>query len=234
MIKIFLSLLFFVSTTCFSQDQLLVVTTLGWSSQYGVLQRYENQDDHWVQIGNPIRVVVGEKGLAWGIGLHPETVKTPPFKAEGDKKAPAGMFSIGSAFGFASPKEMSHLKIDYFRLNKYIEAVDDSKSIYYNQIVNRKKIRTPDWNSSEKMSEIPVYKIGLVIHHNFPNSKPGAGSAIFWHIWEGEDIGTSGCTAMSEENLIEVLNWLDQQKNPCLVQLPISTYVEYREVWKLP
>lgn len=218
---------------CYSQDvlsghcQLLVVTNNNWTAKQGSLQLYErpNDDSMWVATGAPISVVLGRTGLAWGIGLHSIVDQSGPCKKEGDGKSPAGIFSLGNAFGFASSIEMSHLKIDYFPLNQYVEAVDDPSSHYYNCIIDRREV-TSDWHSSEKMNEEPLYALGMVVNHNFPMPQPGAGSAIFLHIWRGENSETAGCTAMSRENLNAVLSWLDESKNPLLVQLPLHEYHE--------
>ena len=43
---------------------------------------------------------------------------------------------------------------------------------------------------------------------------PGAGSAIFMHIWRSDHEGTAGCIAMSEKHLLQVLHWLDKKQNP--------------------
>ena len=213
-------------------DQLLVVTTSNWEAVQGSLQLFERSDDIavWMPVRGPIPIVVGKSGLAWGIGLHPMDFKKPCFKVEGDGKSPAGIFSLGSAFGHS---EMSHLKMEYLHLNESIEAVDDLSSCYYNSIVDRRTV-VPDWQSSEKMGAEPLYEIGLVINHNFPNPKLGAGSAIFMHLWQNQSSGTAGCTAMSRENLTTILNWLDRDKNPVVVQLPVCTYAEFQQKWNLP
>jgi hypothetical protein len=215
--------------------QLLVVTASDWNTNKGNLQLFERgeDDNDWNLSLDPLPVVIGKKGLGWGKGIHPFYDKLYPNKKEGDNKSPAGIFTLGSAFGFASKAEISHLKIDYFPINEFTEAVDDPSSIYYNQIVNSNEVLV-DWNSSEKMSTIPLYKIGLVVNHNFPNPFPGEGSAIFFHIWRGENLGTGGCTAMSEENMEKILYALDGNKNPILVQLPLFVYEDLKISWCLP
>jgi D-alanyl-D-alanine dipeptidase len=176
--------------------------------------------------------MLGENGLAWGIGLHPTNVATS-CKKEGDRRSPAGIFSLGSAFGFAACSAMSHLRIDYLPLHEFIEAVDDPLSCYYNHIVDTREV-LPDWCSSEKMGDEPLYALGINVHHNFPNPKPNAGSAIFLHIWQQETAGTAGCTTMSLETLNMILSWLDRNKHPVLVQLPIREYNELQKAWSLP
>jgi zinc D-Ala-D-Ala dipeptidase len=235
---IFLAIMW--TCSCHSKDnldghhQLLVVTTHGWDEKQGELMLYERSSDDspWVPVPASIPVVVGSKGLAWGIGLHPTNLETP-CKKEGDKKSPAGIFSLGTAFGLAPPSGMEQLKWEYLPLHPFIETVDDPLSRHYNCLVDRRTV-IPDWHSSEKMSEEPLYAMGLVVHHNFPNPKAYAGSAIFLHIWRGENSGTAGCTAMNREDLRRVLFWIDPSKSPVLVQLPIQEYRSLQMGWGLP
>ena len=171
--------------------------------------------------------------MAWGIGLYQLNSNLTHSKIEGDLKAPAGIFSISCAFGFLSKSEMNNLKMDYVELNEFIEAVDDPLSNFYNQIVDNREV-VIDWTSSEKMREEPLYEMGLVINHNFPNPKAGKGSAIFFHQWRNKNIGTAGCTAMSFNNLKKIIYWLEKNKNPALIQLPNSVYSELKSNWNLP
>jgi D-alanyl-D-alanine dipeptidase len=123
--------------------------------------------------------------------------------------------------------------MSYLPLTDSIEAVDDPLSQYYNQIVDAKEVEI-DWGSSEKMGKEPLYFWGAVIEHNFPHPRPGAGSAIFLHIWRGVNAPTLGCTSMSQENLVTVLSWLEEAKHPVIVQLPAFVYETFREDWNLP
>lgn len=212
-------------------SQALVVTTSGWDSVDGSLQRYEKLDGKWSPVGEKIPIVVGKNGLAWDGITDAKPTQAPQQKKEGDGRSPAGVFSLGEAFGFATSEPT--LKLPYRPLTDSIECVDDPSSIQYNQVVDRKQIGTPDWNSSEKMRTIDAYKEGMVVSYN-PDHLPGAGSCIFLHIWSGRGHGTAGCTAMPEDKLQEVLNWLDQSKKPVLVQFPAEMYKRIKDSWKLP
>ena len=218
-------------------EQAIVVITKDWTAVPGVLQRFERSsvDKTWKPVGKSFPVVVGRNGLSWGSGLNP----LPPDisgsqKKEGDGKAPAGIFTLGTAFGFAPASTYPKLKIPYLQLTSAIECVDDASSAYYNQITDASKTKKIDWNSSEKMAEQQLYKIGLVVEDNKTPIKNGKGSCIFMHIWRGEAAGTAGCTAMEENNLSELLFWLDTNKKPLLIQLPEEEYVKYQKEWELP
>jgi L,D-peptidoglycan transpeptidase YkuD (ErfK/YbiS/YcfS/YnhG family) len=239
--KIFL-FIFLGIQVCHAQDildghhQLLVVTTSDWDANQGILRLYERAEDGapWESFIERIPVVVGKSGLAWGIGLHPMPHEEAVCKKEGDLKAPAGIFSLGEAFGFAPFNERICLQMRYLSLHSGHEAVDDPDSRYYNQIVNREEIADPDWNSSEKMREISLYTVGFTVNHNFPNPRVGAGSAIFFHVWRNAFSGTGGCTAMDKEDLMSVLSWLNEDKKPLIVQLPVATYEEWQKEHHLP
>ena len=224
----------FASDPLAGHQQLMVVTTRFWDDSQGTLQRFERTDDAspWAPVGQLIPVVVGKAGLAWGVGLHPSQDGFPT-KVEGDRRSPAGLFSIGTAFGFVPSAQMSPLKIDYLQLSPTIEAVDDPASRYYNCIVDASTVQ-PDWKSSEKMNTISLYSQGFVINHNFPNPTPGRGSAIFFHVWRSGRSGTGGCTASRPDILSSLLFWLDKAKAPVIAQLPMPAYQTLASAWHLP
>jgi D-alanyl-D-alanine dipeptidase len=211
-------------------SQAMLVTTPDWNSVDGWLQRYEKRDGKWQPVGERVAVVVGEHGLGWDHNVQ-RAPDGAPVKKEGDGRSPAGTFSIGKAFGFTSTEP--DLKLDYLPLTDSIECVDDVSSRSYNRVVDRQQIQNPDWNSSEKMRSVDVYKEGLIVNYN-PQHVGGAGSCIFMHIWRGAGRGTAGCTAMDESNLLEIRSWLDPAKKPVLVQFPSDLYRDVKVRWSLP
>ena len=235
-----------------SSTQMIVVTTSDWSAVEGRLQRYERGNPHkkWRAVGEPISVVVGKNGLGWGAGVIPTdnapNTKTKiraaadPVKKEGDGKAPAGVFALGTVFGYA-PQPLPGSKMPYLNLTPSVECVDDTSSKFYNRVVNR-DAAVPDWNSSEHMLRSDeLYRWGIVVGHNGIVAErdasapaPGGGSCIFLHIWRGPGQPTVGCTAMPQGQLESLLTWLDPARNPLLVQLPAPQYERLRKRWKLP
>jgi D-alanyl-D-alanine dipeptidase len=220
-----------------TSTQMLVVTTADWNAVPGTLQRYEraNARKKWKRVGAPIAVVVAKNGLAWGAGVATTSESNPldPVKREGDTRAPAGLFRLSTAFGYAAANPPSW-KMPYIALTPTIECVDDPISKFYNRVVDRTTV-TPDWNSSEHMLHSNgQYRWGLVIDHNTDPVTPGAGSCIFLHIWLGTGEGTVGCTAMAQENVEALLAWLDPAKQPLLLQLPRAQYQKLKRKWKLP
>ena len=183
-------------------------------------------------VGTTVPVVLGKKGLGWGRGLFEPAGNDGPRKVEGDNKAPAGIFRLGPAFGYAN--RASWIKLRYVALTKNTEGIDDPRSRHYNQLVDRTKVAQVDWKSSEKMLRADVlYKWGIFVAHN-PAATPGAGSLIFLHIWRDSSGATAGCTAMPEQNLVQLLRWLDPAAHPVLVQMPQPTYNSLRTSLHLP
>ena len=81
--------------------QLVLVTTADWDATTGTLRRFERDGDDWREVGEAAPISVGRTGTAWGIGLNAAR-SDGPVKREGDGKAPAGVFAIGTAFGYAT------------------------------------------------------------------------------------------------------------------------------------
>lgn len=195
--------------------QILKVTTPNWNSREGVLQRYLKQDNKWVAVGSPISIILGRNGLGWGVGLHIIPKEAKYIKREGDGRSPAGLFSLVNGFGYYPFK----IEFPYRVYDRKYHCVDDSNSKWYNKIIDSSKV-DKDYSSFEYMRlKNNLYKYGIVVNHN-PNQIKDRGSCIFIHIWSGDKQGTAGCTAMSEENMIEVLKWLKKEKRPLLLQLP--------------
>jgi D-alanyl-D-alanine dipeptidase len=228
-----------------TSTQIIVVTTVDWNAAEGRLQRYERASSRkkWQAVGEPIPVVVGKSGLGWGQGVvatdDPDMrTASDPVKKEGDGRAPAGIFALGTAFGYAA-QPISGSKMPYLNLSPSVECVDDTSSKYYNRVVDRAST-TPDWNSSEHMLRSDeLYRWGIVVGHNGivvggSDPAPGSGSCIFLHIWRGPSQPTVGCTAMPQEQLQAVLAWLDPARHPLLVQLPAAQYERVEKRWKLP
>jgi len=214
--------------------QLLLVVTPTWTSTTGTLRRFERSTDGaaWRAVGTPVEVVVGRAGLGWGRGLH-TSPSTGPQKREGDGRAPAGVFRLTDAFGYA-PLDSAATGLPYVQATPDLECVDDVDSRFYNRVLDRTDVAA-DWDSHEEMRRRDVlYRRGVVVAHNADTPRAGGGSCIFLHVWRGPGTTTSGCTAMPEARLAEAMGWLDAEAGPVLVQLPDAEYRRLRRSWALP
>jgi L,D-peptidoglycan transpeptidase YkuD (ErfK/YbiS/YcfS/YnhG family) len=201
--------------------QVLLATTAGWDAPLAEVRRFERIGGVWRSVGGTAAAAVGRHGLGWGIGLHRDG--EGPRKQEGDGRAPAGVFRLGPAFGYASaPPAGSRMSYRQATARDYF--VDDVDSADYNRWRRIPEGEPNDpssrWRSFERMRlRSDAYEHGIVVGHN-PARIPGRGSAIFVHVWAGPGKGSSGCLVMAKDDLLGVLRWLRDEAAPVLVQVP--------------
>jgi L,D-peptidoglycan transpeptidase YkuD (ErfK/YbiS/YcfS/YnhG family) len=177
--------------------QLLLVTAPAGETAATVFA-CENRDGRWVDALPSIAGMIGRSGFA-----------EPGGKREGDGKTPTGVFRLQTAFGYApaAPTGMPYRQVTADDL-----WVDDSAAPDYNRWVRRGETTAASWEEMRRPDGL--YKYGLIIEYNTQPIVPGAGSAIFLHLWRGSGQATEGCVAMAEGDLLTVLGWLDPAKAP--------------------
>lgn len=216
--------------------QLVLVVTDGWDATTGTLQRFELRDGRWQTASTPSPISVGRNGAAWGLGLHPAQSDGPQ-KQEGDGRAPAGVFTLGEAFGYAGEAATA---MPYRPMQATSYCIDVPDSPLYNRIIDtRTEGEAAAKGSTEPMrldlhnNGDPRYREGLVIGHN-PTATPRAGSCIFAHLWRTPGEPTAGCTAMAAETMDGMLAWLRPDARPVFVLLPRAEYERLAHAWRLP
>lgn len=221
MIKTFLSLISFTLFVYGSQQYLLVVAD-DFNATTAKLSVYEGSR----QVFKDIDVNLGKKGLGWGIGLHHFNHNpTEPLKYEGDKRAPAGIFKLTTAFGY---KRDNNLTFPFLYLTDDTICVDDSNSHHYNEILYTKK-RAHIKSFERMLREDGQYEYGIVVAHN-PQQQKERGSCIFLHVQKAPHHPTVGCTSMKKGDIQKIIKWLDSKKDPIFIQVP-KRYLP--EVYKL-
>ncbi len=241
-----LFLVFLLLTTAFvsqvmaqklpATGQLLVSVTDSWNSKSGSMKAFHWDGKKWKpSFNSSIPVLYGRNGLAWGRGVTP-VPEDGPQKREGDGKAPAGYFRVPKVFGYATKLPAGSKGVDYRQVTRWDAWIDDPSNPYYNQhYVADPKKGVPSWFESQKMRHGDYAYTWLIeIQHNSNPPKPGAGSAIFFHIRRGANRYTSGCTTMKESDLVKVIKWLNPKANPHYVLLPKAEYEKLKVPWNLP
>ena len=215
--------------------QLIVVRTRAWPTSTGTLERYERDETvPWHRVAEATPVNVGRNGMGWGRGLHPPD-QPGPVKHEGDGRAPAGVFALALAFGAAEKLPPEAKGFPYLHTQSTTYCVEDTRSKYYNQIVDANEVKMTSWERWSEMQRADgLFRWGVVVRQNGPDTKNGAGSCVFLHIWRGFRQPTAGCTAMAVDQIQETVRWLDPAAEPRLVQLPEPEYERRRQVWGLP
>ncbi len=215
--------------------QLVVVITTNINSSDGHIYLLEREHTQapWNLINKAEKVVLGKKGLGWDRFFH--STNNEAIKEEGDNKSPAGIFYLNTVFGYAPSGEMRHLKMPYLHASETLKCIDDKNSIYYNRLIDITNINNKDWGRHEDMlRKDDLYKLGVTVEYNsFPVLK-GKGSCIFLHVWSDSKKKTAGCTAMDSHFMKRLVEWLEIEKRPILIQLPLPKYLQARKSWKLP
>lgn len=217
--------------------QLIVVTSDSWDSTQGHLQAFVRDGKGWRAHGDAFAVALGRTGSAWGLGLHPAQAEGPQ-KQEGDGRSPAGVFALGSAFGYAITRPGTAMVYQPMFESSY--CMDVPASPFYNRIVDAKKVGSTAVAGSTEPMRLDLhnkgdvrYQEGFVIAHN-PDNQPGKGSCIFAHLWRQPGEATAGCTAMPQARMQALLNWLRPQDTPRFVLLPRAEYLRLQAQWQLP
>ncbi len=170
------------------------------SDSQAVLTAWELKNGRWFQKYSSMPAMVGRSGIA-----------EFQMKREGDGKTPSGIFEIKLAFGY---DQRIDTKLMFRQATENDFWVDDVKSPQYNQWV----VGKPNASSFEDMKrKDSLYKLGAVIEYNTGPIIPGYGSAIFLHIWKENGKSTSGCVALAEENVKQLLAWLDVKRSPVII-----------------
>ena len=148
---------------------------------------------------------------------------------EGSMKTPLGTFKLGIAFGMHD----LNISYPYVKINDNLYWVDDENSKYYNKLVSLSQkidnfnypyvvsLNNNDFVSAEHLIDYPKqYEYAIYIEYNIDGEKylngKGKGSAIFMHCL-GDKGYTGGCIAISKEDMIFILNFLDQNKGPRII-----------------
>jgi L,D-peptidoglycan transpeptidase YkuD (ErfK/YbiS/YcfS/YnhG family) len=189
-----------LNTLSINSAQAVIVEEKYRGSSAATLSTWERRAAAWVRLQKNIDATLGRNGLA-----------PPGEKREGDRRTPSGIYALGDAFGY---QNVIDTKIHYRQVSDDDYWVDDPNSVQYNTWVQG----LPQAASFEHMKrQDHLYKIGIVIEYNTNPVVPGQGSAIFLHIWREPGASTTGCVAISEEQMVQLLQWLDPLKQPVII-----------------
>jgi len=219
-------------------QQAIVVVTDDWDASQGRRQAYERKgtDGAWRPHGPAFTVAVGRNGSAWGAGrvVRPND---KPQKQEGDGRSPAGIFSIGPAFGYA-PRIASAMPYQQMQATHY--CMDVPASPHYNRIVDAKDVGADAVVGSTEPMRLDLhnkgdvrYREGFVIEHN-SLAVPGRGSCIFAHLWRKPGEATAGCTAMDPRHMQALMAWLKPDARPVFILMPKPLYRDWERAWDRP
>ena len=156
---------------------------------------------YFLKVGDkPFRCQIGAGGL-----------KNAARKVEGDKSTPSGKWPLKSIYyrpdKINLPKLISNSFLTLNKITKNCGWCDDYKSSDYNRYIEINKNGKTFLFSYEKLwREDNAYDIFIEIGFNDDPVVSKRGSAIFIHCSFEDLRDTSGCIALSMENLIYLIN----------------------------
>ena len=128
-------------------------------------------------------------------------------KKEGDGKTPIGEFKLGIILG-THPNIQNKNGLRYKQITKDMYWVDDSKSKYYNQLVDLSEVKK-DWDSAEHLIDYPIQYEYLIEIKTNPYNIPEKGSAIFLHCAKNKS--TAGCIAIDKTVMKKLIENIDEK-----------------------
>jgi len=184
-----------------SSQILLAVANSSFFLTRTTLYAMEKSEGNWQNAFEPFNAVIGKKGFA-----------SAGEKREGDGKTPSGVYPLELTFGY---DESAKTKMPYRQALKDDIWVDDPNSEDYNRWTKKQETKAASYEIMKRNDDL--YKYGIIIEYNTDPVIKGNGSAIFLHIWKGKGIPTAGCVAVSEEDIIKILGWLDPKASPVII-----------------
>jgi L,D-peptidoglycan transpeptidase YkuD (ErfK/YbiS/YcfS/YnhG family) len=211
-----------------SSAQVVVVTSARWSTSRARLRAYERlEDGSWALVAGPIAARIGRAGWV--------PAKT---RRQGTGTTPAGTFRLPSAFG-TEPDPGTGLPYRHVDGNDWW-PYDPRDAATYNVLQSRRSPAS-EWRRSwaENLSEFGrQYRHAAVVDFNLPGgvhrsrgeriaSRPAdvrRGGGIFLHVLKAPrfDQATTGCVAIPQRHLVELLRWLEPTADPRIVMGPRS------------
>lgn len=164
----------------------------------------EKSGTAWRQAMAPVDAVIGRNGFA-----------APGEKREGDGRTPSGLYRLGTAFGYA---ETLDSKMPYRQILADDVWVDDPSAPDYNRWIKQSQTAAASYEKLKRADDL--YKYAIVIEYNTDPVVKNHGSAIFLHVWAGSRESTEGCVAVSEENILKILSWLNPKAKPFILINP--------------
>lgn len=215
-------------------NQLLLALASDWSSTHGTLYRFTRDGDgNWTRVAEPVPVLFGKRGLAWGRGVR-GAEQRGHHKREGDGKTPAGLFALGTIYGNDAQLPPG-ADYPFHQVTSADAWPDDPKNPFYNRHVAIDPANPPPWFASQRMrTGDPAYRWRVEIRHNADPVVPGAGSATFFHIRRGPNRPSAACTTMPEPALHDIVVWLRASAHPHYALLTEADYHRLWQDWGLP
>lgn len=216
-----------------SARQVVIVTTLGWSTIHGTIEAWEKgTDGQWQLAMAPYNANIGING--WVEGAK---------RIQGDHRTPTGVYRIHKAFGRSADPGSG---LPYHQLTPADYWAGDQRDPKTYNIFQRSRPATAKWRTSqsEHLYYIqPAYQYVAAIDYNealgvhrasdgqYVATTPAntrLGSAIFLHCYgtTGPRGYTLGCVNTHPAKMAWLLRWFDPALAPVVAMGPPSAIMD--------
>ncbi len=127
-------------------------------------------------------------------------------KKEGDKKTPAGLFSLGKVYYRKDKIRNLKTNLKKIVIKKKMAWCDDPNNKFYNKLTF-----TNDKSKEKLYRKDNLYNIIVVINYNIKPIMKNKGSAIFIHLARKNYSGTMGCIGLKKKDLLDILKTVKKQ-----------------------
>lgn len=131
-------------------------------------------------------------------------IKPAAEKREGDGATPAGLWRLEGAFHRPERVARPPLKGPPFKgsrpIRPWMRWSDDPRDPAYNALRPENRFSAERMRRGDRMYDL----VGILDHNRDP-AIPGAGSAVFLHLWRGPRRPTAGCLAFKRADLEWIL-----------------------------
>ncbi len=200
-------------------ERLILVLASGLDATTAKVQLFEKRGGNWHPGGKRMAASLGGGGMAWSWASKSHAPAGEPIKSEGDKRTPAGFFTVGKPFGFSRRNLPGYVGLHPGQ--HY--CVDDPHSPHYNTVIPKTSAGAV---SGEDMATIPLYRQGLFLAYPTNRDAKG-GSCIFVHVWRRRNASTAGCVALAEHDVVAMQDW-SQAKPTVMGILPKAAWNRLR------
>lgn len=177
--------------------QVLTVTNWRQTRTRALFNGFRLANGTWTHRWGPWTARIGARGFA-----------DPGQKIEGVALTPQGSYGFQFMFGVnANPG----VHFSWRHAYRYDYWDDDPASSRYNRWTDTR--HNDAGRNPEPMHNVPSYNYAAVIAYNLTRT-PGAGSAIFLHVGDGQ--ATGGCVSLPQANLLRVIRWLRPASHPVI------------------
>lgn len=127
-------------------------------------------------------------------------------KKEGDKKTPAGLFSLGKVYYRKDKIRNLKTNLKKIVIKKKMAWCDDPNNKFYNKLTF-----TNDKSKEKLYRKDNLYNIIVVINYNIKPIIKNKGSAIFIHLARKNYSGTMGCIGLKKKDLLDILKTVNKR-----------------------